>query len=204
MRAPPRDRRGPALAALCLALILTCIPAAAEEATFRVLPGGTAYEASVQVTGTEHTFWTPGMMGERVPLQVEELKVLGPSGPVEYQEAGRGVITFPDGNYTVTYQAPVRDNHFVAAFNTPYAVTITLPEGFDVRNPLIGMISPGGVVSTGPNETTEIAWDQIAVAEVRFYTPDREILLTAFGTIWLVVALVLILPFLLSRRRKDG
>jgi len=169
-----------------------------------VLPGGTAYEASVQVTGTEHTFWTPGMMGERVPLQVEELKVLGPSGPVEYQEAGRGVITFPDGNYTVTYQAPVRDNHFVAAFNTPNAVTITLPEGFDVRNPLIGMISPGGVVSTGPNETTEIAWDQIAVAEVRFYTPDREILLTAFGTIWLVVALVLILPFLLSRRRKDG
>ena len=204
MRAPPRDRRGPALVALCLALILTCIPAAAEEATFRVLPGGTAYEASVQVTGTEHTFWTPGMMGERVPLQVEELKVLGPSGPVEYQEAGRGVITFPDGNYTVTYQAPVRDNHFVAAFNTPYAVTITLPEGFDVRHPLIGKISPGGVVSTGPNETTEIAWDQIAVAEVRFYTPDREILLTAFGTIWLVVALVLILPFLLSRRRKDG
>ena len=201
MRAPPRDRRGPALVALCLALILTCIPAAAEEATFRVLPGGTAYEASVQVTGTEHTFWTPGMMGERVPLQVEDLEVLGPSGPVEYQEAGRGVITFPEGNYTVTYQAPVRDNHFVVVFDTPYTVTVTLPEEFDVRNPLIGMVSSGGLISSGPNGTTEVAWEDVTVAEVRFYTPDREMLLGAFGTIWLAVALVLILPILISRRR---
>lgn len=167
-----------------------------------MLSGGTACEASIQVTGSEHAFWTPGVMGERVPLQVEDLEVLGPSGPVEYQEASRGVITFPEGNYTVTYQIPVRDNHLVAAFDTPYAVTVTLPEGLDVRNPLIGMISPGGVVSSGPNGTTEITWDQITVAEVRFYTPDREILLTAFGTVWLAVALVLLLPFLLSRRRK--
>jgi len=200
MRAPNRDRRGPALAALCLALILTCIPAAAEEAAFQVLPGGTAYEASVQVTGTEHTFWTPGMLGERVPLQVEDLKVLGPSGPVEYQEAGRGVITFPEGNYTVTYRAPVRDNHFVAVFDAPYTVTVTLPEEFGVKNPLIGMVSSGGLISSGPNGTTEVAWEGVTVAEVRFYSPEREMLLGAFGTIWLAVALVLILPILISRR----
>ncbi len=201
MRASPRDRRGPALVALCLALILICAPAAAEEAVIRVLPGGTAYEASVQVTGSEHAFWTPGLMGERVPLQVEDLKVLGSSGPVEYRETGRGVIAFPEGNYTITYRAPVRDNHLVAAFDTPYAVTVALPEGVDVRNPLIGMVSPGGAVSSGPNGTTEIAWDRTAVVEVRFYTPDREILLTTFGTIWLAIALVLILPLLISRRR---
>ncbi len=202
MRASPRDRRGPALVALCLALILICIPAAAEEAVFRVLPGGTSYEASVQVTGTEHTFWTPGLMGERVPLQVEDLEVLGPSGPVDYQETGRGAIAFPEGNYTVTYQAPVRDNHLVAAFDTPHAITVTLPEGVDVRNPLIGMISPGGVISSGPNGTTEVTWDQMTVVEVRFYTPDREILLTTFGTIWLAVALVMLLPLLISRKKE--
>ena len=201
MRAPNRDRRGPALAALCLALILTCTPVAAEEAAFQVLPDGTAYAASVQVTGTEHTFWTPGTLGERVPLQVEDLRVLSPSGPVEYQEAGRGVITFPEGNYTLTYQAPVRDNHFVAVFDAPYTVTVTLPEEFDVRNPLIGMVSSGGTISSGPNGTTEVAWEGVTVAEVRFYTPDREMLLGAFGTIWLAVALVLILPILISRRK---
>ena len=202
MRTSHRDRRGPALAALCLALILLSVPVTAEEAVIRVLPDGTAYEASIDVSGSEHAFWSPGMMGERVPLQVEEIEVLAPSGPVEYRETGGGVIAFPEGNYTISYRAPVRDNRLVAAFDTPYAVTVTLPGGFDVRNPLIGMISPGGVVSSGPNGTTEIAWERIAVAEIRFYTPEREILLTTFGTVWLVVALVLILPLLISRRRE--
>ncbi len=202
MRPPHRDRRGPALAALCLALILICAPAAAQEAVIRVLPGGTAYEASVQVSGSEHAFWTPGLMGERVPLQVEDLEVLDPSGPVDYRETGRGVIAFPEGNHTITYRAPVRDNRLVVAFDTPYAVTVALPEGVDVRNPLIGMVSPGGAVSSGPNGTTEIAWDRMTVVEVRFYTPDREILLTTFGTIWLAVALVLILPLVISRRKE--
>lgn len=201
MRAPHRDRRGSVLAALCLALILIAAPAAAQEAVVQVLPGGTAYEATIQVTGSEHTFWTPGMLGERVPLQVEELEVFDSAGPIEYQDAGRGVITFPEGNYTITYRAPVRDNHLVAAFDTPYSVTVALPEGVDVKNPLIGMISPGGVISTGANGTTEVAWDQIRVVETRFYTPEREILLTTFGTIWIAVALVLILPLLISRRK---
>ena len=200
MRAPHRDRRRPALAALCLALILIAAPAAAQEAVVRVLPDGTAYEASITVTGSEHTFWTPGMLGERVPLQVEDVKVLGSAGPVEYREEGRGVITFPEGNYTISYRAPVRDNHLVVAFDTPYAVTVDLPGDFDVRNPLIGMASPGAVISTGPNGTTEIAWDQIRLVETRFYTPEREILLTTFGTVWLAVALVLILPIFISRR----
>ena len=204
MRSPHRDRRGPAIVALCLALILTCTPAAAAEAAFRVLPDSTAYEASVQVTGSEHAFWSPGLMGERVPLQVKEIKVLGPSGPIEYRDMGRGTITFPEGNYTITYRAPVRDNHFVAVFDEPYSVTLALPEGLDVKNPLIGMVSPGGLTSPGPNGTTEVTWDQTAVVEVRFYTPEREILLTTFGTIWLAVALVLILPLIISRRKGGG
>ena len=167
-----------------------------------MLPDGTAYDASITVSGSEHAFWTPGMLGERVPLQVENLEVLDPSGPVEYQDAGRGVITFPEGNYTITYRAPVRDNHLVAAFDTPHAVTVALPGGFDVRNPLIGMVSPGAVISTGSNGTTEVAWDRINLVEVRFYTPEREILLTTFGTIWIAVAAVLILPLLISRRKE--
>ncbi|MCK8517889.1 DUF5803 family protein [Methanoculleus sp. 7T] len=203
MRASPRDRRGPAIVALCLALILLCTPAAAEEAAFRVLAGGTAYEASIQVDGSEYAFWSPGLMGERVPLQVEEIRVLGPSGPVEYRDIGRGTITFPEGNYTVTYRAPLRGNHFVAAFDEPYTVTLVLPKGLDVRNPLIGMISPGGAVSSGPNGTVEVLWDRTAAVEVRFYAPEREVLLGAFGTIWLSVAIVLILPLLISRKRDE-
>ncbi|WP_014866588.1 DUF5803 family protein [Methanoculleus bourgensis] len=203
MRTPHRDRRGPALLALCLALILTCTPAAAEDAAFRVLPGGTAYEASVQVTASEYTFWSPGPLGERVPLRVDDVEVLGPTGPVEYRDRGRGVITFPEGNYTISYRAPLRDNHFVAAFDTPYAVTLVLPPGLDVKNPFLGMVSRGGITSPGPDGTLEITWDQVRAVEVRFYTPERELLLTTFGTIWLAVAIVLLLPFFVSWKRDD-
>jgi len=201
MRTSNRDRRGHIIAALCLALILISAPATAEEAVFQVLPDGTAYEASIEVSGDTYTLWTPGLLGERVPLQVEDLEVLGPMGAVEYREEGRGVITFPEGNYTISYRVPVRNNQLVAAFDTPYNVTVVLPPVFKVDNPLIGMVSTGGVVSPGPNETTEIAWEGARVVEVRFYTADREILLTTFGTIWLAVAVVLVFPLLLSRRR---
>ena len=201
MRTSSRDRRGHIIAALCLALILISAPAAAQEAVFRVLPDGIAYEASIEVSGDTYTLWTPGLLGERVPLRVEDLEVLGPTGAVEYREEGRGVITFPEGNYTISYRVPVRNNQLVAAFDTPYNVTVVLPQVFKVDNPLIGMVSTGGVVSPGPNETTEIAWDRAKVVEVRFYTPEREMLLTTFGTIWLAVALVLIFPFLFPRRR---
>ena len=166
-----------------------------------MLSDGTAYEASVQVTGSEHTFWSPGHLGERVPLQVEDLEVLGPSGPVEYRD--QGTITFPEGNYTLTYRAPVRDNHFVAVFDEPYSVTLILPEGLDVKNPFLGMVSRGGVTSPGLNGTQEIVWDQAGGVEVRFYTPEREILLSTFGTIWLAVAIFLLLPFLFSWKRDS-
>ncbi len=173
----------------------------AEEAIFQVLPGGTAYEASVRVTAGEYTFWSPGVLGERVPLQVEDIEVLGPEGPVEYRDRGRGAITFPEGNYTISYRAPLRDNHFVAAFDEPYSVKLILPPGLDVKNPLLGMVTRGAVTSPGPNGTLEIAWNQLKVVEVRFYTPEREILLTTFGTIWLSVAIILLLPFAVSWRR---
>lgn len=168
-----------------------------------MLPDGTGYEAVVQVTGSEHAFWSPGYLGERVPLKVEDLEVLGPSGPVEYRDQGRGVITFPEGNYTLTYRAPVRNNHFVAVFDEPYSITLILPPGLDVKNPFLGMVSRGGVVSPGPNGTHEIVWDRASGVEVRFYTPEREVLLSMFGTIWVTIAIFMLLPFLFSWKR-DG
>jgi hypothetical protein len=91
----------------------------------------------------------------------------------------------------------------VVVFNKPYSVSLILPPGLDVKNPLLGMVSRGGVVSPGPNGTLEITWDEVRSVEVRFYTPEREFLLATFGTIWLAVAVVLLLPFVVSWKRYD-
>ena len=126
MRTSSRDRRGHIIAALCLALILVSAPAAAQEAVFQVLPDGTAYEASIEVSGDTYTIWTPGLLGERV-LQVEGLEVLGPKGAVEYREEGQA--SSPPGNYT-SHTGSGKEQSFVTAFDTPYNVTVLLHSGF--------------------------------------------------------------------------
>jgi len=86
----------------------------------------------------------------------------------------------------------------VVIFDEPYTVTLTLPPGLEVKNPLLGMVSRGGVVSSGPDGALEITWSQAGAAEIRFYTPERELLLITFGTIWLAAAIVLLIPFFIS------
>jgi hypothetical protein len=179
------------------------IPASAQDAEFRVLPDGTTYQATVQFTGTEYGFWNQGVLGERIPLTVEDLLVVGDAGPIEYQRKDAGTITFPEGTYTITYQAPVRDNHIQATFDEVCNVSILLPQGFDVRNPLLGMISPGGEVSALADGLIGVSWEGARYMEIRFYDPEREILLNTFGTIWLVVAIVLILPYFVTRGKDE-
>lgn len=157
----------------------------------------------MEITGTEHGFWGQGMLGERVPLDVEDLLVTGPDGAVEITWADAGTITFPEGNYTATYRGAIRNNHLQAFFDKPYAVTAVMPEGLDIRNPLLGMISPGGAVGAGENDTVTVAWPRTTYIELRFYDPGREILLNTFGTIWVVMAVVLLFPYLLARLREE-
>jgi hypothetical protein len=90
----------------------------------------------------------------------------------------------------------------VVAFPEPYQVVIFLPSDFDVRNRLIGMINPSDAVVTEEKEgNLMIAWNATRSAELRFYSPDRVVWLTWFGQFWIIVAIVLILPFFLSRKR---
>lgn len=143
------------------------------------------------------------MLGERVPLQVADVRVTDDEGAVDFEWTDAGTITFPEGTYIISYRGQIRDNHLQAFFDQPSAATVALPPGLDVRNPLIGMISPGGAVQVTKNDTVEIAWDRATYVELRFYDPGREILLNTFGTIWVVMGIVLLFPYLLGRLREE-
>ncbi|HTY51557.1 MAG TPA: hypothetical protein VMB35_00005, partial [Methanomicrobiales archaeon] len=61
MRAPGGDRTRPALAALCLAVVICTAGAGALNASYRIAPGGMSYNASVEVAdATEYLFWDYG------------------------------------------------------------------------------------------------------------------------------------------------
>jgi len=166
------------------------------------MPGGDAYAASVTVTDSgEYGFWTQGVLGERIPLQVDEISVIGEEGSIEYTRVGSNVVTFPAGNYTINYQGAIRNNYLQVSFGEPYNLTVLLPEGLDVRNPVLGMISSGGVASEEHDGTVSVR-NQTTFVECRFYDPLHEILLSAFGTIWIIAAAIFIVPFFLSGRKK--
>jgi hypothetical protein len=161
-----------------------------------------AYNASIEVENADkYEFIERGMLGERVPQNVDAIRVLGPEGEVAFEDEGRGRITFPEGNYTIVYRGFIRDNSLQAEFDQPYRVNVVLPSGFDVRNPFLGVISPGGRASEADDAIT-VSWEETTFAEVRFYDELRERALLVFGSFWIILCAIFILPYLILRPRK--
>jgi hypothetical protein len=213
MRSPDRDKRRFAIAALCTALIivLAAVPVAgALSAEYLIFPNGSAYRASIEITdSTRFEFADTGLLGEPIPLTAGEIQLSGNCSPCLFNKTGPSLmsnvmaITFERGNYTVSYVSPLRDNHLRVSFQTPYHVNITLPPEFDIQNPLLAGISPGANVTRYNNNSTLIQWNKTLSADLRFYDQNREDLLYFFLQFMGIIAVVMLLPFLLTMRKRD-
>lgn len=212
MRTPDRDRRRFALFALCTALITALVvipPGGALSADYTVFPNGTAYSASVQIADTaRYEFADVGVLGENVPVTVGNVQLFSDNGSLALFNRSStpwggnpSTITFPRGNYTLSFTAPLRDNHLQAIYGKAYRVNVTLPQEFDVRNPLLAGISVGANVTRHADNSTQVTWDKTASFDLRFYTQSRESLLYLFVNFMIVIAIVLLLPFLLTRKK---
>lgn len=157
----------------------------------------------MEITDAEsYQFTKPGYLGEVVPISVREIQVMGVHGEVSYDEQRNSVITFPEGDYLISYEGDLDGNSFSALFKTPYNVTIYLPGVYSVDNPLLGYVSQGGSVLVGENQTT-ILWESTRYAEIRFYDELRLFILSVFGTIWVVFMIILLFGYY-SMRAASG
>jgi hypothetical protein len=204
MRAAPGDRCRSAFLALCLAALLTVLPAAGLGAAYRITENGTSYYATLDLADAEgFEFYETGMLGERIPLRVSDVMLSGDCDPCPFEWIGNTAITFERGNYSLSYRGPVRDNHFHATFESPRQVNVSLPPGLDVRNPALGMISQGGTVADSSGGGIDVTWNSTRTAEIRFYDEGRENLLYIFANFWIIIAVVMLVPFLLSMRKRE-
>jgi hypothetical protein len=212
MRTPDRDQCGPAFAALCIALVITlaAIPAAAAlSADYVVLPNGTAYHASIEITDVaRYEFADVGFMGENVPVQVADVQLTGNCSPCQFNWSrpwgAPAAITFPKGNYTISYIAPLHDNTLQGQFKRPYSVNVTIPPAFDVKNPLLAGISQGANVTKFSDNTTTVQWNKTALFNVRFYDPWHEELLWFFLQFMGILALILVvIPYIMSMKKSE-
>ena len=184
------------------------MPAAgALSADYRVFPNGTAYAASIEITdASRYEFADAGVLGEDVSLNAGNVQLSGNCSPCTFNWtkdwASPSAIAFARGNYTVSFTAPLKDNQLQAGYDKPYHVNVTLPAELDVRNPLLASINPGANVTRFPDNITVIQWNKVRTFEIRFYNQGQEQLLYLFGNFWMVIAIVLLLPFLLMMKRS--
>ncbi|MDD1675667.1 MAG: DUF5803 family protein [Methanomicrobiales archaeon] len=206
MQSPLRDRRRLAVVALCLTLVICACPACAVEAEYWITGNASWYHASYALeNSSEYAWWDIGLLGERIPLEVENITLLKRNGMEEmipFTVIPPNRITFEAGDYQLSFDGVIRNNHLLVQFDTPSSVSVHIPEGLDVRNPLLGAVSPGATI-TEEGRGILIQWNETRMIECRFYDPFRETLLTTFLTFWGVVAIVLLLPFLMRRRNRE-
>jgi len=205
MRASDRDRRGSRILTLCAALILLAAffyPASALDADYYVAENGSMFHGEVGILETNtYEFTEPGLLGEKVPVDVTNISIVGESGENIDFEEGWNSISFEEGNYTVGFDQAFSNNDFSVLLDTPYNITLYLPEKYNVANPLLGMVSTGGIVNSSEN-LTEISWEMKKYAGARFYDDMQEKMLLAFGSFWLVLVLIFLIPYLISRRKN--
>jgi hypothetical protein len=100
--------------------------------------------------------------------------------------------------------APLHDNNLQGTFDRLYQVNVTIPEEFDVRNPLLAGISQGGVATHNNDNTTIVQWNKTAGFNVRFYDPGREELLWFFlQFMGILVVVLVVIPWLLSMKKAE-
>jgi hypothetical protein len=184
-------------------------PAGALSADYLILPNGTAYQASIEINDTSrYEFADIGFMGENVPLMVSEVNLTADKVPVEFNEStpwGRPhAITFSKGNYTVSYVAPLRDNHLQGIFDKPYHVNVTIPKEFDVRNPLLAGLSTGANITRYSDNTTLVQWNRSYGFDLRFYDETREQILFFFlQFMGILIVVLVVIPYILSMKWQE-
>jgi len=149
-----------------------------------------------------------GFMGENVPLSVSNVNLTANGMPVEFNEStpwGRPrAITFAKGNYSVSYIAPLRDNHLQGVFEKPYHVNVTIPREFDVQNPLLAGLSTGANVTRFSDNSTLVQWNRSYSFDLRFYDETREQFLFFFlQFMGILVVVLVVIPYILSMKRSE-
>jgi hypothetical protein len=179
------------------------------SADYRIFSNGTAYQASIEINDTSrYEFADIGFMGENVPLTVGDVHLMVNGSPAEFNRStswGRPqAITFPKGNYTVSYIAPLRDNHLQGVFEKSYHVNVTIPQEFDVRNPLLAGLSTGANVTRFSDNTTLVQWNRSYAFDLRFYDETREQFLYFFlQFMGILVVVLVVIPYILTLKGSE-
>lgn len=213
-------RRISILLALVLALALLIAPVAAVDAPFlsllknpQVTPVGTAdlklsengtlVTASASLIDAEsYLLVMPGILGEDVALEkVSNLTLINETGVTVEPKNSKGVLTFPKGNYTLTYTFPVVDGYIHQKFPTDYSARVTLPNPYTTGHLIMGTAGDG-VVTKNENSTV-VTFNKTKSISIKIYEDNRVPILYLFLAGWVVIFGLAFSRYLRIKKRRE-
>ena len=156
------------------------------------------YHAEIEISDKDHyDFFESGMLGERIPVEVLNISLTynGEEAPFEKTREG---IRFSPGTYTLVFDREIKTNQIETQYDNPYSSIVVIPSGFHIGNPLLAVIRPSSHTIQEDNSTTTITWDDSRFIELKFYKEEQVQALFAFAQFWIIIAIVLLLPYYLT------
>lgn len=211
MRSANRDRpdhRGTALRAVTAVLligILLIVPASANTATYYIAENGASFSAEVTlVNQSGYMLISPGFIGEGAELKVTNLTLTAENGTIVNATKKNSMqIAFPEGNYTLVYDAPLDGYLMYAQYLSPFNTTVFLPAGFRTNNLILGPVSNDGKTYLIDEETTQlqeqgivpnatqyetvVVWTDKRDIQMRFYPASYEKYFVICMGLWFVL-----------------
>ena len=225
MRSTNRDRpdhRGTALRAVIAVLligIVLIVPVSANTATYYIAENGTSFLAEVTlINQSGYLLFSTGFIGEGAELKVSNLMLTAENGTVvNTTKKSFTQIAFPEGNYTLVYDAPLDGHLMYAQYLVPFNTTVFLPSGFHTNNVLLGPVSNGGVtynvkedrvrlLNLGIDEAkyeTAVVWTYKREIQMQFYPVSYEKDFVLCMGLWFVLLCIVGYRYWRLKRKAD-
>lgn len=210
-----------AVTAVLLIGILLIVPATANTATYYIAENGTSFSAEVTlVNQSGYMLISPGFIGEGAELKVTNLTLTAENGTiVNATKKSSMQIAFPEGNYTLVYDAPLDGYLMYAQYLSPFNTTVFLPAGFHTNNLLLGPVSNDGktyriaeetkqlqeqgIVPNATQYETVVVWTDKREIQMRFYPASYEKYFVICMGLWFVLFCAVGYRYWRLRRKAD-
>ena len=222
------DHRSTALRLIGIGLIglavlfLLAAPAVADDvaagnpventAVYTIAEDGKSFSADIYFSDldtflivAEGLFW--GLGGDAELKGVTDIVLTNTdTGEVVTPKVTNGVLTFPKGNYHLTFTAPIEGglfggNSLYLKYPAKFDVTVYIPDPYTTGHLVLGKINEGGVVSHTDSGTV-VTYTGIEKTTVPFYDKSREMLLYVFAGIWVLILIIAIVRYRSLRKRQ--
>ncbi|HJJ48508.1 MAG TPA: DUF5803 family protein [Methanocorpusculum sp.] len=189
---------------MLLAAPVSADAAGANSAEFVVSENGKLLNVTAHlVQQSTFTLVKPGFFQDEA-LTPKNFSLTDANGTAVEYKVSKSTVSFPKGDYTLSYTQEISDSTVYAKFPVAYSAKVYLPAKFRTGHPVLGTVSAGGVISGSDKEGfgTMVTYANTKTVDVKFYEQGRDMWLYGFLGVWGVVLLIVYGRYRMYRKRS--